>query len=238
MSGRLAGVVLALLVCLVATGCLPAPATEQSRSISELYRVFIAGGIVVALAVWIPATWAILRYRRRRGPAGEELPRQVRGDLRLELLWTALPAVTVLALFVLTMLALAPVQARREGSVNLRVTAFRWGWQFDYPEDRIRVAGVTGQNPEIQLPVGEPIHVTLTASDVVHAFYVPAFLYKHDANPGREQTFDLTIEEPGVYGGQCAEFCGTFHARMPFTIRAVERAAYESWLAGQPKTSP
>jgi cytochrome c oxidase subunit 2 len=149
-----------------------------------------------------------------------------------------LPALTVLALFVLTMLALAPVQARREGGVELHVTAFRWGWQFEYPQAGVRVAGLVGQNPQVQLPVGEPVRVTLTSSDVIHSFYVPAFLYKHDANPGREARFDIVIAEPGVYGGQCAEFCGTFHARMPFTIRAVDRATYESWLAGQPRASP
>jgi cytochrome c oxidase subunit 2 len=223
-------------VGLAASGCLPAPATEQGRSIADLYGIFFAVAVVVALAVWIPATWAIVRHRRR--PAGDELPGQIRGDLRLEALWTILPALTVVVLFVLTLIALGPVQARRQGSVNLNVTAFRWGWQFTFPDDGVQVTGVLGQTAEVVLPVGEPVHVTLTAKDVVHAFYVPAFLYKHDANPGRQQTFDLTIAQPGVYGGQCAEFCGTFHSRMPFTIRAVNRADYESWLAAQPKASP
>jgi cytochrome c oxidase subunit II len=232
---RLIGVT--VLAGLAMTGCLPAPATEQARSIADLYGIFLAGGLVVALVVWVPATLAIVRNRRAR-TAGDELPPQVRGDVRLELLWTILPALTVLVLFVLTLVALGPVQARREGSVNLQVTAFRWGWQFDFPDDRVTVTGVLGQTAEVVLPVGEPVHVTLTSTDVVHAFYVPAFLYKHDANPGREQTFDLTIAQPGVYGGQCAEFCGTFHARMPFSIRAVGRAEYETWLANQPKTSP
>jgi cytochrome c oxidase subunit 2 len=222
---------------LASTGCLPAPATEQGHAIADLYAVFLAGAVVVALAVWIPATWAIVRHRRRR-VAAEELPPQIRGDLRLEALWTILPSLTVLVLFILTVIALGPVQARREGSVNLHVTAFRWGWQFVLPDERVQVTGVLGQTAEVVLPVGEPVHVTLTATDVVHSFYVPAFLYKHDANPGREQTFDLTIAQPGVYGGQCAEFCGTFHSRMPFVIRAVNRAEYEQWLAVQPRQSP
>jgi cytochrome c oxidase subunit II len=224
-------------VGLLATGCLPAPATEQAHAIADLYGVFLAGGVVVALAVWVPATLAIVRYRRRAA-AGDELPPQVRGDLRLEALWTILPSLTVLVLFILTLLVLGPVQARREGSVNLHVTAFRWGWQFDFPDNGVQVTGVLGQTAEVVLPVGEPVHVTLTATDVVHSFYVPAFLYKHDANPGRQQTFDITIAQPGVYGGQCAEFCGTFHSRMPFTIRAANRAEYESWLGAQPKASP
>jgi cytochrome c oxidase subunit 2 len=224
---------LPVLAGLSATACLPAPATEQGRVIADLYAVFLAGAVVVALAVWVPATWAIVRHRRAR-TARDELPPQVRGNLRLELLWTILPGLTVLVLFVLTIVALGPVQARREGSVNLNVTAFRWGWQFDFPDDRVQVIGLLGQPAEVVLPVGEPVHVTLTATDVVHAFYVPAFLYKHDAIPGRAATFDLTIAQPGVYGGQCAEFCGTFHARMPFSIRAVSRPEYEAWLRTQP----
>jgi cytochrome c oxidase subunit 2 len=64
---------------------------------------------------------------------------------------------------------------------------------------------------------------------------VPVFLFKRDAIPGRETVFEITIEEPGTYGGQCAEFCGTFHARMPFTIEAVPRAEFEAWLDTQPR---
>jgi cytochrome c oxidase subunit 2 len=233
VSRRIATGALFVLAVLATTGCLPAPATEQGRSIASLYSVFLAGAVIVALAVWVPATWALVRHRRAFAAPGE-LPAQVRGNLRLELLWTFLPAVTVVLLFILTLIALGPVQARQEGSVNLRVTAFRWGWQFEFPDDRVQVTGLLGQPAEVVLPVGEPVHVTLTATDVVHAFYVPAFLYKRDANPGRTATFDLTIAQPGVYGGQCAEFCGTFHARMPFSIRAVSRAEFDAWLRTQP----
>jgi cytochrome c oxidase subunit II len=96
------------------------------------------------------------------------------------------------------------------------------------------VSGLRETGPEFVLPVGEPVRITLVAADVVHAFYVPAFLFKRDAVPGRETVFEITIEQPGSYGGQCAEFCGTFHSRMPFTIRAVSRTEFEAWLASQP----
>lgn len=223
---------LLLVSAAVAAACLPAPATTQAERIAWLYNIFLAGAAIVAATVWLPATWAVLRHRRRR-EAGEELPEQVHGSARLEALWTLLPSLAVLALFVGTIIVLAEVQARQEGSVNVRVTAFRWGWQFQLPDEQVTVSGVTGQAPELVVPVREPIHVTLTATDVIHAFYVPAFLYKHDANPQREATFDLTIAQRGSYGGQCAEFCGAFHSRMPFTIRAVERAEFDRWVAQQ-----
>jgi cytochrome c oxidase subunit 2 len=83
------------------------------------------------------------------------------------------------------------------------------------------------------VPVDEPLRFTLTAADVQHAFFVPQFLFKKDMLPGRENVFEITIEEPGAYGGQCAEFCGTYHAKMPFTIRAVDRPSYDAWLSEQ-----
>jgi cytochrome c oxidase subunit 2 len=83
------------------------------------------------------------------------------------------------------------------------------------------------------VPAGEPIHIVLTATDVIHSFYVPQFLFKRDAIPGRPNEFDLTIDEPGAYGGQCAEFCGVFHDRMTLTVRAVTRPQYDAWLAGK-----
>jgi cytochrome c oxidase subunit 2 len=230
VSGTARRIPLLLASAAVAGGCLPAPGTTQAQGIAWLYNIFLLGAAVVAATVWLPATWAVLRYRSRR-EAPAELPEQVRGSVRLEALWTILPSLTVLVLFVLTYLVLTQVQARQEGSVNVRVTAFRWGWQFALPDEQVTVTGVTGETPELVVPVREPLHVTLTATDVVHAFYVPAFLYKHDANPGRDATFDLTITEPGSYGGQCAEFCGTFHSRMPFTIRGVERPEFERWVA-------
>ena len=90
------------------------------------------------------------------------------------------------------------------------------------------------------VPVGEPVHVLLTSDDVIHSFYVPAFLFKRDAIPGHPTEFDFTVDEPGGYGGQCAEFCGVYHDRMLLTVRAVTRPEFESWLAGHaaPSGSP
>ena len=215
------------LVAATTAACLPQSVTAESRGIVGLYSVFLVGGALILALVWGLTTFAILRYRRRR----PDLPPQVRGSVALEALWTALPALAVLGLFALTLVTLAQVQARSEGGVNLEVRAFRWGWQFTYPQEGVSVAGVTGQTPEVVVPVGEPIHVTLTSADVIHAFYVPAFLYKHDANPGATATFDLTVEQPGTYGGQCAEFCGVYHSRMPFSVRAVPSVQFRAWLS-------
>jgi cytochrome c oxidase subunit II len=223
------------ILSMAAVACLPAPATTEARDVASLYTIFLAVAAVVATIVIGLASWAIFRYRSR---GQEDLPVQTHGNTRLEILWTVVPAVTIAALFGFTLVTLArvdkfdPVEPQR--GAEIEVTAFRWGWTFTYPAEGVTVSGVQEPGPEVVVPVGEPITVRLNSVDVVHAFYVPRFLFKRDVVPGRENVFQFTVEEAGSYGGQCAEFCGLYHARMPFTVTAVSRADYEAWLAAQP----
>jgi cytochrome c oxidase subunit 2 len=185
------------------------------------------------------ATWSLLRDREGRRT---DLPRQTRGHTGLELVWTAVPAVTIGILFLLTLAVLArvddvsPADDANAPRTEVDVTAFRWGWTFTYPGTDVTVSGSGLPGPEVVVPVGEPIVFRLHAADVVHSFYVPLFLFKRDVVPGRENVFEVTVEEAGSYGGQCAEFCGLYHSRMPFTVRAVDRTAFDAWLASQPRS--
>lgn len=228
-SDRTFAILLALTVLALA-GCLPTSVTRQGRVVNDLWTSFLVPAIAVAAIVWGLTTFAILRYRQR-GPTSRELPPQTTGDRRFEIAWTVIPIATVLALFWLTLGALARIDERTPGGVNVAITAFRWQWQFDYPDDGVMLVGLPDAPAEMVVPVGEPVHVTLTSPDVIHSFYVPAFLFKRDATPGRPTEFEFTVEEPGAYGGQCAEFCGVGHAAMKLTVRAVSRADYEAWLA-------
>jgi cytochrome c oxidase subunit II len=219
-------------VATVAGGCLPAPATQQAHAVTDLWTVFIVAAAGVGALVWGLITIAIVRYRRRSTDA-TTIPPQIHDAPRLEIAWTIGPIVLVLILFWMTLGALDRIDAREPGRVTVDVTAFRWQWRFDYPDTGVSVIGGPGTPAEMVVPAGEPIHIVLTATDVAHAFFVPAFLFKRDAIPGRPNEFDLTIDEPGAYGGQCAEFCGVFHDRMTLTVRAVTRPEYEAWLAAR-----
>ena len=223
------------LASIMVAGCLPAVVTPEGRDIATLYVGFMVVATVFVLAVIVPTTIAILRFRGRRG---DELPAQRRGHLGIEILWTAIPAVTVVGLFIATLLVLARVEATdAPGATEIRVTAFRWGWTFEYPQNGVAVSGIGTLGPEVAVPVDEPITLTMNSVDVVHSFYVPVFLFKRDVVPGRETTFQFTVEEAGRYGGQCAEYCGVFHARMPFAVVAMPRAEFDAWLAGAPRAS-
>jgi cytochrome c oxidase subunit 2 len=227
--GRLARGIGLLLIGGAVAGCMPAPATTQGQQISDLYRAFVVAGVGVAFVVWGLVTWSLIRYRRR----DERLPVQTLGSVRIEVVWTAIPLLIVLVLFGLTMRTLASVDAREPSGIDLHVTAFRWQWAADYPASGVHLVGTTAAALEVVLPVDTPIHVTLSSLDVNHAFFVPKFLFKRDAIPGRPTTFDLRITDPGIYPGQCAEFCGVGHGQMLFTIRAVDPATFQAWLAGQ-----
>jgi cytochrome c oxidase subunit II len=228
------------LVAFALEGCLPSAVTEQGRAVNDLWNVFLVPSIVVAAIVWGLTTFAILRYRRR-GVAPHELPPQITGHRGLEVAWTVIPIATVAVLFAFTLNAVAGMSQRTEGGIEVGVSAFRWQWQFDYPKEGVTVVGLPDAPAEMVVPVGEPVHITLTSPDVIHSFFVPAFLFKRDAIPGHPTQFEFTIDQAGAYGGQCAEFCGFDHDRMKLTVRAVSRSDYEAWLAqrrASPGTSP
>ncbi len=229
-GGRLGRAALGLAVTAASVaGCMPAGATTQGQQISNLYDVFLVGGIIVAAIVWSLVTWSILRYRRR----DDRLPAQTEGSLKIEAVWTGIPLATVLVLFILTVMTLGSVDAVEPGGVNVRVVAFRWQWQITYTDAGVTDTGTTDHPLQMVLPVGTPVHVTLESLDVNHAMYLPAFLFKRDAIPGYPSTFDLQITEPGTYPGSCAELCGIGHDDMLFSVKAVDLATYRQWLANR-----
>lgn len=225
------------LVALLAAGCMPASTTSQGQAINGLYVLFFGAAAVVFAIVAGLITWSIFRYRRTSPPPGDvlDLPPQVRDNRLLETIWTGLPILTVIGLFAATMVTLGVVQARApQDSLNMRVTAFQWSWQFEYPDAGVVITGTPGQTVHMVVPVGRTVHITLVSADVNHAFYVPAFLFKMDAIPGRVGEFNFKVDQAGTYRGQCAEFCGIYHDRMIFEVDAVSPAQFQTWLSQQP----
>jgi cytochrome c oxidase subunit II len=231
VTRRAAPLALALSAGATLAGCLPAAASREAEDLRSIWTIFLGASIVVAAIVYGLATFAVLRYRAR---AGAQTPVQTAGNTRIEIIWTVIPLLTVLALFIVSYRSFdiaAPAPAAAD-DVQLDVTAFRWGWQFSYRTSGVSVVSTPGETPDVVLPVGPTVHVSLTSRDVIHAFFVPTFLYKRDATPGRTTEFDFRIAAPGTYPGACAEYCGVLHAAMPFQIRGVSRDEFAAWLAG------
>ncbi len=224
-----------LLVILLLGGCLlpPEPKTDAGRDVFNLYIVvlILAGIVFVAVEGFI--LYAVVRYRRK--PGDDSLPEQLHGNTTVEIIWTLIPTVIVFILFGFSIVTLAEVEARvDEPAVTIEVEGFQWNWLFHYSD------GVTSEPqgtepPILYVPVGEPVRLILTTSDVIHAFYVPEFLIKRDLvqySGGRgDNELEFTVTEAGTYAGQCAEFCGTDHAKMIFTVEAMPRADFDAQLA-------
>jgi cytochrome c oxidase subunit II len=236
MSRHRTAAALLIALGLAASGCMPTPETTEAGDISFLYQIaqILAAG--VGITVYGLLVFMIVRYRRRRSLPAGAIPPQIRGNNVLEVIWTGIPLLIVTVLFGLTVWTLARISDTQPGSdpVQLNVLAYRWGWRMTYSDYGVVVqSSGPGQGPQAVLPVNEPVNITLTSQDVEHSFFVPQFLYKRDAIPGMVNHFTIDIENPGVYAGQCAEFCGIYHFAMTFTIRAVSAADFQTWLTQQ-----
>jgi cytochrome c oxidase subunit 2 len=214
---------------------MPRGSTEQGREIFDLWQVFFWAAIAVAALVYGLIGWSLFRYRRRRRDADDEQGLPFHANVPLEVVYTAIPVVIVIVLFTLSF----GTEDRASSisstpDVTLRAEAFSWGWRFTYPDDGVEVVsdpsgeGVPG--PEIVLPLGKTTRIELTSNDVIHAFWVPDFLYKRDAIPGHLNVFDVTPTELGTFHGVCSEFCGLHHAYMTFTVRVVDPSEFDAWL--------
>jgi cytochrome c oxidase subunit 2 len=230
----------ALVAALLLGGCgMYTPVTEQGKDIHELYNLLFVAAAVVFVLVEGAIVFAVVRYRRR----DDQLPPQFHGNNLLEVAWTVVPFVLVAFLFVLGWVALNRIEARADNPmVVLNVQGFQWQWSFTYQDEKVQVEpgkaaedltikGTIAKPPEIYLPVNQTIEVNTEARDVIHSFYVREFLFKRDAFPGHVNTFPLTITKPGVYHGQCTEYCGLAHQAMRFTVHAVPMGEYRAWIA-------
>ena len=204
--------------------------TTQGIESASLYLPIFIIAVIIFILVEGLLIFMTLRFRRRKGD-DDTLPAQTHGNNTLEIIWTAVPALVVTVMFLASMAVLNNVQATSdEPDLTIDVKAFQWQWTFEYPEEGLSFTGVGKTGPEMVMPVDEVVRIRLEAVDVIHSFYVPAFFYKLDAVPGVVNEFEVTVEQPGTYGGQCAEFCGLAHGDMFFTVRAVERTEYDAWV--------
>ena len=206
----------------------PEPVTDQAQRIYDLWLGSAAAAGAVGVFVWALMLWAGFRYRKK----SDELPRQVRYNLPIEVLYTVVPFVVIAVLFYYTTVAQNYVNEldEDEPDVEIGVVGFQWNWQFNYVNEKVSVIGLTTQPPVLVLPTDRRIRMVETSPDVIHSFFVPAFLFKRDVIPGRENTFEITLNKEGEYIGRCAEFCGEKHSAMNFYVRVVSPEAYDDYI--------
>ncbi len=300
----------------------PEAMSEQGRDIRDLWFLTFALAAVVFIGVEVAIVWIVMRYRRKKWDSN--LPPQIHGSKRIEVVWTVIPTIIVAILFAFSLVVLLDIESepdQDEPVETIDVMAQQWTWGFRYssplsatttsilPDDpasqvfdvtdpipfkimatqinperktirigveHLRVESVegntvtvtrgvnativqghkagaeidrvflitdsvaegrlegAGSSPVVTVPTGKTVRFNLASKDVIHSFYIPQFLYKLDANPGRVQALWVNVSEATgwdrVLQGQCAEFCGREHARMIFSVRSLEADEYRTWL--------
>lgn len=204
------------------------PDSPNARSIFDLgiISTVILGAIFVIVAAFV--VYSLMRFRWREG---EPDPEQVAGHTRVEIIWTAIPCLIVIALFALTARTMSLSDPPPAPEPDLIVTGHRWWWEARYPHSGITVAN------EFHIPAGKAFSLRLEASDVLHEFWVPELARKITAVPGHPNSIWLEADKPGTYLGICSEFCGTQHAWMHFQIVVDSPADFAAWEKAQQQTA-
>jgi cytochrome c oxidase subunit 2 len=219
----------------------PTAVTVQAKGTRDLYNIVFGIAVAIFVAVEGLIIWSVIRYRRK--PGDDELPPQTHGNNLIEIIWTIIPTAIVLFLFALSFNTLNTVDAVSDNpDIRVTATAAQFQWQFTYMDangNKIATQSVPLQadGGGLGLPVGKNIQITLQSPDVIHAFYVPQFLFKRDVIPGQLNRFQITIDadqatdgHPAIYRGQCAELCGTGHRTMLFNVIAMSPGDFTNWL--------
>jgi len=223
--------------------------TNQTERLTNLWVGSWIAALIVGVITWGLMLWCVAAYRKRRDD--HQLPVQTRYHMPLEIMYTAVPTIMILVLFFYTDRDMSAVQdTSAEPDVKIQVIGKQWSWDFNYLDDGVYDSGqhlldVGGQTvedevdgapgtsqdvPTLYLPVNETVQFTLDSRDVIHSFWIPAFLYKQDMIPGRTNTFQVTPTREGTYAGKCAELCGEFHSGMLFNVKVVSQGEYDAHM--------
>jgi cytochrome c oxidase subunit II len=194
-----------------------------------LFTLYLWIGIGVAVLVFATVAFALIRYRAREGRAPSK-----RSEANSIEIGVAALIVLVVAFLVFRTFS---TEAREDNSsrqpVRIGVTAFQWGWRFEYPGQGVTVLGNHNAPPTFAVPGDEPVSFALRSADVIHSFWIPSERFKRSAIPGRVNRFDLSFESPGTEEGLCAEFCGLRHSGMRFSVLVLSDESYARWLTAQ-----
>ena len=188
--------------------------------------------------------WCMVRYRAR--PGENRRARQFQYHIPIEATYTIIPLVLVAIIFV--------VAFRNENKLThvskhpglvVNVQGFQWGWRFTYPDGHQQLGSVATEPsindeaalPILYLPAHETVQLDLVSDDVIHGFYVPAFLYQRDLIPGVKNQVDFNVTKTGKWIGECNELCGTYHAFMRFEVDAMPKSQFDAWYHAQKPNS-
>ncbi|MDA8938954.1 cytochrome c oxidase subunit II [Pseudoalteromonas marina] len=220
--------------------------TDISENVYELHMTIFFICCVIGIIVFAIMLWALIHHRKSKGA----VPAQFHESTKVEILWTAIPFVILIAMAVPATKTLIAMEDASKADLTIKVTGSQWKWHYEYmgedvefysmlatPQDEI--TNLADKNPNyllevdkpLVLPINQKIRFLMTSDDVIHSWWVPDFAVKKDANPGFINETWTNINEEGTYRGQCAELCGKDHGFMPVVVEAKSEADFKVWLA-------
>jgi cytochrome c oxidase subunit II len=232
---------------------LPRGVTDISRKIYDLHMTIFWVCVAIGVVVFGVMIWSLIAYRKSRGAVPDVT---LVHNTKVEFIWTVMPVIILVAMAVPAARTLVEIEDTSKTELTIKVTGFQWGWQYDYLDDgviyyshldrasdraRELLSGIDPNTvPHYLLNVDQPfvvpvdtkVRLLVTAADVIHSWWVPAFGVKKDAIPGfvNEAWFRVDADKPGLYRGQCAELCGRDHGFMPIVVDARPKAEFAAWL--------
>src|SRR5580700_4987363 len=210
-----------------------APASTPAQSILDLSLFVLEVTAAVFVVVFTLLTYAVVKFRKRSTTDGRE-PAQVYGSSQLELAWTVIPVLIVVVLFLATARVIASIQnaPKPNNAIDVTVIGHQFWWEYRYPSLKVVTAN------ELHIPVSDPVHptptfLTLLSADTDHSFWVPRLAGKTDLIPNHPNSMWVDPHETGLYLGQCAQYCGTQHAKMLLRVYVESKDEFDRWIRQQ-----
>jgi len=227
---------------------LQTPQTTVAHQIYDLHAIILWICILIGVVVFGFMFYAIVRHRRSVGHRAK----QFRENTLVQIMWTVIPVLIVVGLAFPATRTVIAMKDTSSADITIKITGYQWKWRYDYlgenvsfysqlstPRDQIENQARKNENYLLEVdnplvvPVGMKVRILLTANDVIHSWWMPAFGVKQDAIPGFVRDSWFKVDTPGVYRGQCAELCGKDHGFMPVVVEAIPEDKYKLWLAEQ-----
>ena len=199
-------------------------------SLSLWQGAWIAAGVVGVITL-ILILWPAVFHRGKK--TGPEFPKQTQYNVPVEIVYTIIPFIIVAVLFYFTAIKESEIVEKSSAPVHeISVVGIQWSWQFAYPEagPKAVVTGTPASPPTHVVPMGERVRYTITSNDVVHGFWIPAFMIQMQNLPGVTNHLEFTANKLGEYPGRCNILCGRAHSQMLFTVKVVTPAEYKLYL--------
>ena len=206
------------------------PKGPNSKLIDDLQQPIFAVAGIIGLIVAVAVVYTMIKYRDR----GQPIPEQTHGKPALEITLTVIPALILAVVSVFTFGAIFKLAKTDDTEMIINVTGQQWWWEYDYPaQNEFGITQPIITSGQLVMPVGTKVLLRETSRDVIHSYWIPALNGKRDAVPGRIHTLRLEADKPGIYAGQCTEFCGLSHANMRMEAVALSKEDFAKWVANQ-----